>query len=239
MTRARIIGVAGASGGVGASVFTVALGYRACRRGVTTVCVDARPLGGGLDVVLGVDHERGVRWPALQRAAGRLDGAALLTELPTVDGLAILSHDRGALPEVQRDSLRSVILGLADCVDLLVIDLPARVDPSFGWWLQLIDDGLLVVGASPAALAGAGAFAGSMPDDACRWWLVQRTPPRAAGLGETVAAALGLPLLVEVTDDGRVVTDLRRGRTPGRRGLLAQVADKALGVLTRQVRRSA
>ena len=49
MTTAYIIGVAGGSGGVGASVLTAAIAVRAAQAGLRPIALDGDRLGGGLD----------------------------------------------------------------------------------------------------------------------------------------------------------------------------------------------
>ena len=65
------LGVMGGSGGAGATTFACALGQMAARTG-TAVVVDADPLGPGVDRVLGLDGDDGVRWDALCQTTGRL-----------------------------------------------------------------------------------------------------------------------------------------------------------------------
>ncbi|MDO5712476.1 MAG: hypothetical protein Q4P32_12155, partial [Micrococcales bacterium] len=138
MTRARIIGVAGGSGGVGASSLVAALGVRAVRRGLDVVCVDLRRFGGGLDVVFGVDHESAVRWPDLARARGRLDVPELLARLPRAEGVPVVSCDRGAAASLRPEACQAIVDGLAEHADLVIIDLPAPDVPEHDPSLALL-----------------------------------------------------------------------------------------------------
>ena len=86
-------------------MLTAAIAIRAAQTGLRPVCLDGDRLGGGLDVTLGIEQERGVRWPDLAGARGRLDGPELLRRLPSVDGVGVLSFDRARdLPLVRRQS---------------------------------------------------------------------------------------------------------------------------------------
>jgi Mrp family chromosome partitioning ATPase len=67
---ASIIEVVGGSGGVGASVLSAAIAVRAAQAGLRSVAVDGDRLGGGLDVTLGIERERGARWPDLPGPGG-------------------------------------------------------------------------------------------------------------------------------------------------------------------------
>src|SRR5690606_10448493 len=77
-----VVAVVGARGGAGASVVAASLGRAAGRRRGPVGLVDLALVGGGLDVLLGVEQDPGVRWPDLADARGRLDGEDLLARLP-------------------------------------------------------------------------------------------------------------------------------------------------------------
>jgi len=124
MKTARIIGVVGGSGGVGASVLTAAIAVRAAQACLRPVCLDGDRLGGGLDVTLGVEQERGVRWPDLAGARGRIDGSELLARLPSVDGVWVLSFDRARDVPLVAEIVREVLLALSAAADVIVVDLP-------------------------------------------------------------------------------------------------------------------
>lgn len=101
---APTLGVVGGSGGAGASVLASALARCAADSGINTILVDADPLGGGLDVVLGCENTDGLRWPALAASRGRLRPSTLVQALPRDGNLSILSWDRGAV-ETQQSAL--------------------------------------------------------------------------------------------------------------------------------------
>ena len=90
----RILAVIGGRGGAGASILAGGLAVTAVRAGHRTLLVDADPLGGGLDLLLGWEDVDGLRWPALAGADGRVDPPALLRALPHRGDLVLLSFDR-------------------------------------------------------------------------------------------------------------------------------------------------
>ena len=52
--------------------------------------VDADPVGGGIDLVVGAEHAPGVRWPELAGTSGRLSAASLSDALPKLgEGLEV------------------------------------------------------------------------------------------------------------------------------------------------------
>src|SRR6476619_2946840 len=90
----RVMGVIGASGGLGVSSLAVALAVRAGLRVGATVAIDGAPGGGALDVTACLEHLPGLRWPDLAAAQGALDGAALLRALPTEATTRVLAGTR-------------------------------------------------------------------------------------------------------------------------------------------------
>ena len=68
--------------------------------------VDGDPLGGGIDLVLGGESDRGLRWSDLLGAAGRVPAAALAEALPRAGGLSYLSWDRASARAVPANRTR-------------------------------------------------------------------------------------------------------------------------------------
>src|SRR6478672_5496568 len=87
----RVVGVIGASGGVGSSTLAVALALRATPAVGAVTCVDLVLQAGGLDVTACVEHLPGLRWPDLAGARGRLDGADLMEALPAEGPVRVLA----------------------------------------------------------------------------------------------------------------------------------------------------
>ena len=142
MNTAHSIGVVGGSGGVGASVLTAAIAVRAAQMGLRPVCLDGDRLGGGLDVTLGIEQERGVRWPDLAGARGRIDGPELLRRLPSVDGVSVLSFDRARDVRLNIETVQEVFHAVSLAADLVgaivndeavLADDPQNKMPAFMW----------------------------------------------------------------------------------------------------------
>ena len=83
------VAVLGAVGGVGASTFAAALAWVA-----GGLLVDLDPVGGGVDVLLGIEHTPGARWSGLRLGGGTLDPALLAGGLPAWRGVRVLAADR-------------------------------------------------------------------------------------------------------------------------------------------------
>ncbi|WP_240659873.1 septum site-determining protein Ssd [Streptomyces sp. WAC 01529] len=199
---ALTVGVIGGRGGAGASTLACALAVTAAREGRRTMLVDADPLGGGLDVLLGGETAEGLRWPAFAASRGRVGGGALEESLPELHALRVLSWDRGDAVAVAPEAVRAVVSAARRRGGVVVVDLPRRVDETVAEALAQIDLGLLVVPPELRAVAGArrvASAAGLVLRD------LRVVVPKGAGspgLGrldaEEVAGLLGLPLVGEV-----------------------------------------
>jgi hypothetical protein len=216
-----VLGVVGASGGLGTSTLTVALAVRAGPHVGASVCLDGAPGTGGLDVTACIEHRPGLRWPDLAEAQGKLDGAALLRQLPEERGVRVLA---GRCDTVRPEVLRSAVSALADVCGLTAVDLGRSME-----LVQECTDVVLVSGTSARQLADASAVAprleGTRPVR-----LLLRMRRGDSTNPEEVAAHLDLPLAGILHDDGRVVGDADRARVPGSRssGALARVVDRLL-----------
>ncbi|MDR6863601.1 hypothetical protein [Phycicoccus sp. 3266] len=220
----HVIGVVGASGGLGASTLAVALAVRAGPLVGVTACVDGRPDVGGVDVTACVEHLPGLRWGDLADLRGRVDGAALLRALPGDGSLRVLAA-RGT--PAGRATVRAVVEGLAGVCGLVVLDTGAAPE-----LVDLCTSVVVLAGVSARRLADAGALvqAAALPADT---HLVLRGAHREPVAPEDVAVHLDLPLAAVLRDDARVRADEDRARLPGSRarGAVETVADRLLALV--------
>ena len=110
----------GGSGAVGASTFAAVLTSVA----ESGVLIDLDPVGGGIDVLLGIDDVPGARWSGLRVGGGYLDPAALATGLPRWRTVAVLAADEP--PDAE--SVAQVAAS-ADELGPVVFDLPRAPSP--------------------------------------------------------------------------------------------------------------
>jgi len=241
MKTAHIIGVVGGSGGVGASVLTAGIAVRAAQAGLRPVCVDGDRLGGGLDVTLGIEQQRGVRWPDLAAARGRIDGPELLRRLPSVDGVGVLSFDRARDVPLAAETVRAVVLALSEATDVVVVDLPRPDHEIFAALGPAVDALVLLAGSGIRDLAGASAIAEHLIQACSDVWLCLRTGGKGSHFADTVAGALDLPLLAVVREEASLAADVLHGIPPGsaKKGALASAADAVLARCVADARREA
>ena len=216
-------------------MLTAAIAVRAAQAGFRSACLDGDRLGGGLDVTLGIEQERGVRWPDLAGARGRIDGPELLRRLPSVDGVRVLSFDRARDVRAAAEIVHEVLDALSEAVDVVVVDLPRPDHEVCAALAPSLDAMVLLAGSGIRDLAGASAIAAHLiRARACpEIWLCLRTSGRGSHFADTVAGALDLPLLAVVREEPSLAADLLHGIPPGSaaKGALAAAADKVLAHL--------
>ncbi len=236
--RVPVIGVLGASGGVGASTLAATLAWRAGRRG-QTVLVDGHLGGGGIDVTAGVEHLPGLRWGDLAELRGRADG--VLAELPEDRGVRVLAAGRGSAPQ-RRSVPDRAVLDVVDTVAAaatVVLDLP-RGGSLCERLVERCGVVLVVAGLHVRALADLDAAVEvllDVPETApAEIALVTRGPRAGAGLAEVVEGQLGLPHLAHVADETGVARAAERGEWPGERHTrLRDTVDGLLDVVSRPI----
>lgn len=236
---AAVVGVFGATGGLGVSCLAVALAVRLTHALSGEVAlVDADPSGGGLDLLLGCEHEPGLRWSALAGVSGTVDGAGLIAQLPRAHGVAVLSHEvldpLAAAQAPTADQLGAVVRGLATGASAVVVGGSRWPGPP--GLVDHLDESVLLVGSGVHQLAAAAGLAvhaslpGSSGDSP---GLVLRTGGRNAAAPERVAEHLDLPLLGTLGEDRGLDADLTSGLPPGHRvrGALSSTATQVIDAL--------
>ncbi|MBW8806445.1 MAG: P-loop NTPase [Catenulisporales bacterium] len=79
-----LVAILSGRGGAGGSTLAAALALAGTRRGLRSTLVDLDPVGGGIDLLFGLETEPGPRWSELARwREGRLCGRSLRDALPT------------------------------------------------------------------------------------------------------------------------------------------------------------
>ncbi|WP_354641343.1 septum site-determining protein Ssd [Kitasatospora camelliae] len=221
---ALTVAVLGGRGGAGASTLACALAVTGARAGHRTMLIDADPLGGGLDVLLGAEQVGGLRWPDLAGSRGRVSGSELAKALPELHRLSTLSWDRSDTLTIPPEAMRSVLAAARRRGGLVVVDLPRHPDPAAAQALEQTDTGLLVVPAELRATAAAHRVAAAARMRLTDLRVVARVPGPAGLTAADLARGLRLPLAGELPREPGLATDIERGSPPGirERGPLAR-----------------
>jgi secretion/DNA translocation related CpaE-like protein len=147
--EASLVAVVGGAGGAGASCLAVGIAFEASRRGQRVLLVDGDPMAGGLDVLLGIEHVGGLRWPDIGARDGPMTAHALSDALPEVEGVRVLSCGRdGAASETP---VAGVLAAAMRGFDLVVCDVARQVDAR---GLEMVTRSVLTVVVVPADVRG-------------------------------------------------------------------------------------
>lgn len=249
----RVIGVAGACGGAGASLVAACVAHGLRRNGERATLVDLDAHAPGIDLFLGVDGGRGARWPDLVEARGEVEGLGVVAALPRWGVVPTLSGTASG-PPPDDDVVLDVCRGLVRAGETLVLDLSRpgawgsvtrrRAVPETGvlgsegvavrTLLAGCDTALLVVPLTLPATVGA-----QRARDALRRAgvsdvrVVVRTPAPGMVDQADVAAALGLPVVAVMGRDAGLAHAVERGEGPAmsHRGTLGRFAADVAGAL--------
>ena len=213
----RLICVTGGSGGVGASTLAAGLAFAAARTH-RTMLIDADPISGGLDLLLGAEQTPGWRWPRLATARGHLGD--LTGQLPSVDGIDLLSMARGESSPgwvPHGEQLMAVLRSAMRSHKTTVVDLP-RVLGAAGETLRRADLAVLVVRDDVRGIAAARELLRDLEAECEHLGLVVRRGRSRLLEPKLVASGIGLPLLGSFSEDPNLIRAAERGDPPGRAG---------------------
>lgn len=212
---ARSLAVVGGSGGVGCSTLAAGLSFVAARQQLAVVLVEADPVGGGLDLLLGAERSPGWRWSRLARARGHLGD--LSGQLPRADGVDVIAMARGsAEPAPGAEAVRAVLGSLARSHELVVIDAGRGVGPAARAAVEQAEAAILLTAGDVRGVAAARQVHAELAGVAARWGLLVRRP-RSAGLApEAAAEGFAMPLLGVVADEPGLAVAATRGEPPAR-----------------------
>lgn len=242
-----VLVVVGARGGSGASTLAAALARTAAGEALSSYLVDLDPLAAGLDVVLGVDGVPGLKWHDLGSAIGRVPSAALRDGLPMLDGVRLLTFDRGRSVPPLAGVVGSVIDAARRDADVVVVDLPRWLlapsstssDGAPALALEVLSRASQVVvicAADVRSALAAGRLVTGDPLSGFRVGLVVRGPSPGGLTGSDIARAAGVPLLATMVPERGLDRRLEDAEAPGNRdrGPLAGTSRRLLRSLARE-----
>lgn len=226
--RARVIGVVGARGGAGASSLAAVLARTCADVGLSVALVDLDLDHGGVDVLIGVEHEPGLRWADLDADPIGFAPEDLSASLPVWRGVRVLSAD---LRSVGAEPAERALAAIGDAHDVLVLDLPRVAARPGGLAMRWCDALLVVAVCDVQSAAGLQALSRSLTGLDAR--LVVRGPAPGGLRAEDLAAASGMPLLADMAPERSLTAALERGVAPGdhRRGPLVRCTRRLVAEL--------
>jgi secretion/DNA translocation related CpaE-like protein len=227
--EACLVSVVAGVGGAGASTVAASLALAGAERGFQSLLLDADPLGGGLELVLGTEAVDGLRWHDLGVADGPVAAESLAEVLPRQDSLATLSWGRDGPDEVPA-ALGGVLAAAMRGFDLVVADVPRHLEPA---GTELVSRSVLTVVVVPEEVRAVGS---------ARRVLTRLEPhtsavavvsaARSGGLGrQAVSEGLGRPVIARLRHDRHIRTVVDHGHGPGKSRTTRGVAHVLLDLL--------
>lgn len=209
--NAKVIGVIGASGGIGASLLASLIATDYAKSKCSVLLTELSKTSGGLDVLWGIEDTKGLRWSDLASNKKLFFNQDFLRALPTSHGVAILSTDAKNL-NVEFGILNK-IEQLQKCVDVLVIDLANPENSDFAETLEFCDELILVVGSTIRSVSAANQLKLIYPK-LLKSKLVVRNLSGTGLAALNIAKTLDLKLAGEITSDLKIVEQLEQGISP-------------------------
>jgi secretion/DNA translocation related CpaE-like protein len=225
----RRVGLLASRGGAGCSALAVGMALAAAEHDRRVCLVDQDPLGGGLDLAMGLDQLPGPRWDDLY-SDPQPDWAGLATALPGFSGVAVLSWGRHAIcpipvdPRLQDRALTQV----TGDFDLTILDLGRCWGPENMQALNRCDALALLVPTELRALAGASRWAKLLAGQSARLGLVTHRTNSGNLPAANVADSIGLPVWAHLASERSVQLSLTRGELIPRHSALMRTSRKLL-----------
>jgi secretion/DNA translocation related CpaE-like protein len=227
--RGSVVAVIGGRGGAGASIFSAALALAAG----DALLVDVDPWGGGVDLVLGIELQPGLRWPDVAVENGRLSLAAVRDALPCHQGVCVLSGTRRGV-DIAGESLLAVVDAGRRGGATVVCDLSRNMSEAAEAALDAANLVVVVGACDVRSCASSASLASALLGINPNIGLVARGPSPGGLRAAEVARAAGLPLLAAMRPEPNLPGRLERGGLRlRRRSPLAVAARRVLGVLDR------
>jgi secretion/DNA translocation related CpaE-like protein len=223
--EACVVAVVGGVGGAGASCLAATLAVDAGQRGLRVLLVDGDPLGGGLDVLLGIEGVEGLRWPGASSQGRAVTARSLTDALPQVGNVWVLASGADAGDELAPAA--GLLAAARRGFDLVVCDVERHLDALGSELLALALLTVVVVPEDVRSLAASRALVQRLRAQSSSLAVV--TAHRRPGLArQTIEDALGVPVLAQMRHDRRLQDALDHGVGPGGSSALRRAARPVL-----------
>ena len=202
----RIIAVTPGRGGAGASVFAAALAQCAEH----ALLVDLDPCAGGVDLLLGLEDEPGLRWPDISAQGGRLNWAAVREALPRRDNIAVLSSTR-VYHDIDAGLAASMVEAGRRGGTTVVCDVPRQFGPAAVSALEVADLVAVITRCDVRGIAAAAVVTGVVRTVNRNVGLVVRGPSPGGLSAREAGEAVAAPLLAALRPEPALARRLEQG----------------------------
>ncbi len=209
-TGAPVVAVLGGSGGVGASTLAAGLALASAARDGGAALVDVDVLGGGIDLLMGVEQSEGWRWPSLRGAEGYVGD--LRDYLPTADGVSVLSMAREAATDLSREPLAAITQSLRRTRGAVVIDVGRSLTAAAREAVRLATCRYLVVAPGVRSIAAADQVVRAHQHE--RVEVVLRSGRGAGAAPGVIRKVLGCDVVARLPNDPGLGPAADRGDPP-------------------------
>ena len=207
---APVIAVLGGSGGVGASTLAAGIAQAGASRESSAALVDVDVLGGGIDLLMGVEQWSGWRWPSLRGAEGYVGD--LSEYLPRVDGVSVLSMAREAAADLSREPLAAIVQSLRRSHGVVVVDVGRSLTAAAREAVRLATHRYLLVAPGVRLVASADQVVRAHRHE--RVEVVLRRGRGSAAAVPVVREVLGCDVVATLPNDQRLAPAADRGDPP-------------------------
>jgi secretion/DNA translocation related CpaE-like protein len=225
-----VVAVVGAGQGAGASTLAATLALAAAARSLRVLLVDADPIAGGLDLLLGIEEIPGARWADLADTRGRLSATALDQALPRANGVAVLSWGRDGVERATPEAMGAVLDAGARAFDLVVVDLPRSMDAAGEAALSRARDVLLVAVNHVRSAAAAARLLTSLQTRCSAVSLVVRSQPKGVD-DEVLQSSLRMPFAGRLPFAAALAVRADEGEPPSVRDAYGRACGQLLPAL--------
>lgn len=199
------------AGGAGASLLSAGLAFHARQFFSDVVLVDLDESSAGLDVVLGIETQPGMRWQDFHSLTGSISGSDILRGLPARDGVALLTHnDSETIPDKFLPD--TIIQQLRGVSGLVIIDFPRFTNQvATIEILQQCDIAYVVTPSTVRGSASTKKVIVNISKHVANVELVIRNMPGTNLDALRIAQSIDVPLAGVVNSDPRIVEQIEQG----------------------------
>ena len=222
--RGRVILFSAPNGGIGLSTLLAMVAWYLTRHGSECAIVDGDLRAGGIDVLLGLEHDEGLRMSDIEAPFGRLNSEALQRDLVQWEGIGVLPCNPWKGKRTEWWELKAAVRALQEHNDIVLVDCglgnEELVQAHLGAELHIVAAELSVLGLARAQAYcdGAGPALGVGTEDAVDIpmsviGMMPRGAPHTVGSvsAEEAEAYLRLPVLGVIDHDRKLCADIRSG----------------------------